>query len=108
MGNVLFMPITETDDLTATLTDLCQQREFRVCGTELEAQAVDLVSFTFPDRTVLVFGNEYDGISDDVRNVLTDRLTISMFNGTDSLNVAISAGIFCHQYRAQAGRNSNV
>jgi tRNA G18 (ribose-2'-O)-methylase SpoU len=108
MGNVLFMPITETDDLAATLTDLCQQREFRVCGTVLDAKAVDLVSFTFPDRTVLVFGNEYDGISDDVRNLLTDRLTISMFNGTDSLNVAISAGIFCHQYRAQVGRNSNV
>lgn len=108
MGNVLFMPITETDDLPATLTDLCQQREFRVCGTVLDAQAIDLDSFTFPDRTVLVFGNEYDGISNVVRNVLTDHLTISMFNGTDSLNVAISAGIFCHQYRAQAARDSHV
>ena len=108
MGNVLFMPITETDDLPATLSDLCLQREFRICGTVLDVHAIDLGSFTFPDRTVLVFGNEYDGISDTVQNVLTDRLTISMFNGTDSLNVAISVGIFCHQYRAQVSRNSNV
>jgi len=108
MGNVLFMPIIETDDLSAMLSDLSGQREFRICGAVLDAQAIELDSFAFPERTVLVFGNEYDGISNSVRNVLTDRLTISMFNGTDSLNVAISAGIFCHQYRAQAGRNSNA
>ncbi len=108
MGNVLFMPITETDDLPATLSDLICQREFRVCGTVLDQQAINLNTFTFPERTVLVFGNEYDGISNSVQNVLTDRLTISMFNGTDSLNVAISAGIFCHQYRAQMGRHTNV
>ena len=108
MGNVLFMPITETDDLPATLSHLRHALEFHVCGTVLDARAIDLDSFAFPERTILVFGNEYGGISNDVRNVLTDRLTISMFNGTDSLNVAISAGIFCHQYRAQVGRNSNV
>ncbi len=108
MGNVLFMPITETDDLPATLSDLICQREFRVCGTVLDQQAINLNTFTFPERTVLLFGNEYDGISDSVQNVLTDRLTISMFNGTDSLNVAISAGIFCHQYRAQMGRHTHV
>jgi tRNA G18 (ribose-2'-O)-methylase SpoU len=108
MANVLFMPIVETVDLPAMLSELSCQRAFHICGTVLDKQAVDLGSFTFPERTVLVFGNEYDGISDAVRHTLTDRLTISMFNGTDSLNVAISAGIFCHQYRAQVSRNSNA
>ena len=103
MGNVLFMPIVETDDLPSMLSDLRGPRRFNVCGTVLDSDAIRLDSFRFSERTVLVFGNEYDGISDEVQSVLTNRLTISMLNGTDSLNVAISAGIFCHQYRVQLG-----
>ncbi|MEJ7595352.1 MAG: RNA methyltransferase [Planctomycetaceae bacterium] len=106
MGNVLFMPIVETDDLPSMLSDLSGQRRFQVCGTVLDSHAARLDAFRFSERTVLVFGNEYDGISDDVQGGLTHRLTIAMLNGTDSLNVAISAGIFCHQYRVQWGRGS--
>ncbi len=108
MGNVLFMPIVETDELPSMLYDLCGQRRFNVCGTVLDCNATCLDEFRFSERTVLVFGNEYDGISDEVQRVLRNRLTISMLNGTDSLNVAISAGIFCHQYRVQWGEVPNV
>jgi len=108
MGNVLFMPIVETDDLPSMLSDLSGLRNFNVCGTVLDKQATRLDTFRFSERTVLVLGNEYDGISETVRSVLTNRLTISMLNGTDSLNVAISAGIFCHQYRAQLGEFQNA
>ncbi len=108
MGNVLFMPIVETINLPALLTDLSGPRRFDVCGTVLDTHATSLDAFRFSERTVLVFGNEYDGISDEVQSVLTKRLTISMLNGTDSLNVAISAGIFCHQYRVQSGEIQNV
>ena len=108
MGNVLFMPIVETINLPALLTDLSGPRRFDVCGTVLDTHATSLDAFRFSERTVLVFGNEYDGISDEVQSVLTKRLTISMLNGTDSLNVAISAGIFCHPYRVQSGEIQNV
>ena len=108
MGNVLFMPIVETDNLPSMLSDLSGPRRFSVCGTVLDRHAIALDAFRFSERTVLVFGNEYDGISAEVQSVLTNRLTISMLNGTDSLNVAISAGIFCHQYRVQWGRVENV
>jgi len=108
MGNVLFMPIVETDDLPSMLSDLSGPRRFSVCGTVLDRDAASPGGFRFFERTVLVFGNEYDGISDEVQGVLTNRLTISMLNGTDSLNVAISAGIFCHQFRVQLGEVQSV
>ena len=108
MGNVLFMPIVETNDLPLMLSDLSGSHRFSVCGTVLDRHAVSLHAFRFSERTVLVFGNEYNGISDEVQGVLTKRLTISMLNGTDSLNVAISAGIFCHQFRVQLGEVQSV
>ena len=103
MGNVLFTPIVETDNLAAMLSTLSGPRSFNICGTVLDSHATHLAAFEFSTRTVLVFGNEYDGISAEVQRVLTNRLTISMLNGTESLNVAISAGIFCHEYRVQSG-----
>ena len=79
-----------------------------ICGAVLDSHSSALDAFRFSERTVLVFGNEYDGISEEVQGVLMNRLTISMLNGTDSLNVAISAGIFRHQYRVHRGEVQNV
>ena len=101
MGNVLFMPILETNDLPHSLAELHHNRSFEICGTVLEGNTTSLDTYRFSERTVLVFGNEYDGVSDEVQGVVSQRLTIPMFNGTDSLNVAVTAGIFCHQYRVQ-------
>ena len=101
MGNVLFLPIIETRDLASSLRELRNQYNFDVCGTVLDEDAKGLDTFRFSERTVLVFGNEYGGLAANVRSVLMNRLTIRMWNGTDSLNVAVSAGIFCHQYRLQ-------
>jgi len=99
MGNVVFMPILETENLPSVLSELRQDRNFEICGTVLDDKAIQLSTFQFSKRTVLAFGNEYDGLSDEVSSTLSHCLTIPMLNGTDSLNVAISAGIFCHQYR---------
>jgi tRNA G18 (ribose-2'-O)-methylase SpoU len=101
MGNVLYMPIIETDDLGCYLSTLQHEHQCTVCSTVLHTDATPLATFRFPERTVLVFGNEYDGISSQHQSIAATSLTIPMLNGTDSLNVAVSAGIFAHQYRSQ-------
>ncbi len=101
MGNVLFLPVCETDNLGAALDQLCTEHGFATCATVADAQSQDLSGFAFPPRTVLMFGNEYSGLSDGIIRTAQHRLTIPMRNGTDSLNVAVSAGIFAWQYRQQ-------
>jgi len=100
MGNGLFLPVLETADLSVTLKTLVRDFGFRLCLTLLDPAAVALSTFRFPERTVLVLGNEYEGVSDAIQSLPADRLTIPMLNSTDSLNVAISSGIFLHQYRS--------
>jgi len=99
MGNALFLPVTQTESLDVLLQDLSGHHGMTIAGTLLDPAAQPLSDYPFPPRTVLVFGNEYDGISASVQKRLHARLTIPMLNGTDSLNVAVSAGIFLHQYR---------
>ncbi len=100
MGNVLFLPVIETTDLGAAVQELRTEHSFHACAALLGDNCVDLAEFHFPQRSVLVVGNEYDGISDTVTKAVDSRLMIPMSNGTDSLNVAIATAIFAWQYRA--------
>jgi len=101
MGNVLFLPVVETEDLPTYLKTLTADYGCQVCPTVLDANATPLSEFRFPERTVLLMGNEYDGVSAGARADAFRPLTIPMLNGTDSLNVAVSSGIFLHHYRSQ-------
>jgi tRNA G18 (ribose-2'-O)-methylase SpoU len=49
-------------------------------------------------RNVLVFGNESDGLSRDWIEFCDRQITIPMRGGTDSLNVAVAAGIVLHHF----------
>ncbi|MBL8818022.1 MAG: RNA methyltransferase [Planctomyces sp.] len=100
MGNVLFLPVVETPDLPAELARLTSLN-YEVCATILDPLVTPLHEHNFHDHTALVFGNEYDGVSAEVLASCRKRLTIPMLNGTDSLNIAVSAGIFAHAFRAQ-------
>ncbi len=101
MGNALHMPVVEAARLPSLLRRLTDDFGFEVCATVLDESARPLTSHKFRDRAVLLFGNEFDGLGDDCRSACNTQLTIPMSNGTDSLNVAISAGIFAYQYRSQ-------
>lgn len=100
MGNGLFLPIIESANSSESLQQLIESGH-HCCATVLDSNATELSAFPFPERTVLVFGNETHGISEDVANMCESKLTVSMLNGTDSLNVAIAMGIFTFAYRTQ-------
>lgn len=101
MGNVLFLPVLQPAEMPVTLTQLSNQFQFRIVRTVLQPEAIRLQDYAFPERSVLVFGNEYDGVTEGLQKLPGDSVTIPMLNGTDSLNVAVSSGIFLHQYRSQ-------
>lgn len=101
MGNGLFLPVLQPTDFRCTLEHLIQEYGFQVIRAVLDPAATQLSQFEFPERTVLVFGNEYHGVSETLLQLAGADVTIPMLNGTDSLNVAVSSGIFLHQYRSQ-------
>lgn len=101
MGNVLFLPVIEQVDLAMSLNELREHHGFQICSTVLDSKAQPLATYQFHERTVLVMGNEYDGVSPKIQSATSARLTIPMLNGTDSLNVAVSSAIFLHHYRSQ-------
>ena len=69
-----------------------------VIGTDMDGTS--FYDYKFPDNFNLVLGNEGNGIRPEIENLLTDKITIPRFGkskATESLNVAMSAGIILGQ-----------
>ena len=69
-----------------------------IIGTDMDGAS--FYDYEFPDNFNLVLGNEGNGIRPEIENLLTDKITIPRFGkskATESLNVAMSAGIILGQ-----------
>jgi tRNA G18 (ribose-2'-O)-methylase SpoU len=69
---------------------------FAVAACVLGPDAMDLRSWTRPERLALVLGNEAFGLSSPWLDVCDERVTLPMLGGTDSLNVATTAAVFLY------------
>jgi 23S rRNA (guanosine2251-2'-O)-methyltransferase len=71
----------------------------RESGYPLFALAADarqsLFEATLPKRAAFVLGSETAGVSPEVAQAVTDRVSIPMSGGVESLNVASAAAVLC-------------
>lgn len=95
----------------------------RLIATSIEDDAIELPQFAFQPGDVVLLGNEYDGLPEDVAKACSARLKIPMADvwtpkpashqpidpsrvapvsrdGMPNLNVAVAAGIICYQWFA--------
>jgi tRNA G18 (ribose-2'-O)-methylase SpoU len=94
MGASFFLPWTRLDgpeDL-----GILEQRGFLMAACVLDPGAHDIRSWHRPDRLALVLGNEAFGLSEPWLAACSDRITLPMLGGADSLNLATAAAIFLY------------
>ncbi|MGI9527206.1 MAG: TrmH family RNA methyltransferase [Weeksellaceae bacterium] len=74
------------------LIDLFNRIDAPVIGTFMDGE--NIYKTKFPSHGFLVLGNEANGISDDIANLCTQKISIPQNgNNTESLNVAIASSI---------------
>jgi tRNA G18 (ribose-2'-O)-methylase SpoU len=98
MGTIFSMPIVRSEDLLADLGRLRSDFGFELAATVLDTDAQVLEKVTRPPRLAVLFGNEATGLSAEHVAVCDRKITLPMRRGTDSLNVAVAAGIFLHHF----------
>jgi TrmH family RNA methyltransferase len=54
---------------------------------------------SFGHEGLLILGNEGNGIRPEILEKVSNQVTIPLFGAAESLNVAVSAGIFCAEVR---------
>ena len=103
MGNSLFLPISQSVDLLQDLAALRPSHGLKLVAAVAEENGAigrqpifPLNDFRWPDRSVLVVGNEFDGLSPQWLEQCDALVTIPLAPGCDSLNVAVATGILLH------------
>ena len=98
MGTVFSLPIVHTDDLLRDLGRLRSEWGVELAATVLAADAEPLDRAVRSARFGLLFGGEAQGLEPAYVEACQRRVTIPMKLGTDSLNVAVAAGIFLYHF----------
>ncbi|HEY7116732.1 MAG TPA: RNA methyltransferase [Tepidisphaeraceae bacterium] len=94
MGAAFYLPIVRSDDLARDLRLLHERHDVELVATVLDADAQRLEAVRRPRRLGILLGNEAQGLGREWIELCQWRVTIPMRLGTDSLNVAVAAGIF--------------
>lgn len=90
-------------DLVAGITTLREAApDLRVVAATLSPKAVDVGAYSRTERTLLVVGNEGNGIAADVLALADDQVVIPMHDGTDSLNVAAASAVLLYALKNHA------
>jgi 23S rRNA (guanosine2251-2'-O)-methyltransferase len=69
---------------------------FEICGMRGE-DADSLFSVTTTERAVFVLGNETEGVSPAVARMVTQWVSLPLFGGVESLNVAAAAAVLAYE-----------
>ena len=63
-----------------------------------------IYSVSFPEKGILLIGNEANGISDTLSSLVTQKITIPKYGNAESLNAGVATGIIAAEWK-QGMRN---
>ena len=99
MGSIARVRVTYTP-----LPEFLRQSPLPVCGTLLDGE--NIYAQQLPQQAIIVMGNEGNGISPEVRPLITRKLLIPQLRpGAESLNVAIATAITCSEFLRKTALN---
>jgi tRNA G18 (ribose-2'-O)-methylase SpoU len=101
MGAVLRLSIFESSRIEEHLIRLHSEHGFTICASVCDPNAMDIARWPVPNRSVLVLGNESDGLAECFENLCQQRFTIPISPGIDSLNVSTATGIMLYEWSRQ-------
>jgi len=95
MGASFTIPILAMEEGERAFA-LLKRHGFTVYGASTGGASIPLHAARLSGRRAVVFGNEAGGLPDDIAARCDEIIHVPMHNNTDSLNVAVAAGIILH------------
>lgn len=92
MGSLLRISVFDTDNLAHFLED-CKRNGMKTYAAVPDASALPVTSMDKSHGVVCVVGNEGNGLSKEIINACSDKITIPMLGRAESLNAAAAACI---------------
>ena len=99
MGAIYRTNIIEVEDLKTTLKEM-KSKGFQIITTDLKATQ-SIYDINYNNKTVVVIGNEANGVSQEILQIADKKVIIPMLGKTESLNASIAASIMIYEYVRQ-------
>lgn len=102
MGAIFKLPLLQSNDMARDLTRLKHEWNVELIATVLEPDAESLASSRRKQKVGILFGNEAQGLDQQSLALCDRKVSIPMHHDTDSLNVAVAAGIVLYHFTSEA------
>ena len=93
-GGMIFNINIIIDDLSNIISNI-KDKNIKVIGTSLDTSK-SLETLEKMDNFAIIFGNEGNGVSEDILSLCDEVIKINMSNKCESLNVSVSSGIILY------------
>ncbi|MCX7908895.1 MAG: RNA methyltransferase [Ignavibacteria bacterium] len=97
MGNIFDLKVRETTNILEDIAEL-KKRDFSIISCEVCPSSINIYDFSFPEKFVIIFGNEHYGISPEILAISDTIVSIPIQKEVESLNVAIATAIVLNEF----------
>lgn len=73
-----------------------RNKGYKIYGTSVDSNSISLQELEPSEKIALVFGNEHEGISEEVKSNCDGLVHIPMLGFTDSFNISVAASILLY------------
>lgn len=91
-----WLNIKQYSDPAACFTELRRKYNL-ILTTHLSTEAVSLYQIDFTQSIALVFGNEHDGVSEEIRNMADGNFIIPQVGIIRSLNISVACAVSLYE-----------
>ena len=91
-----WLTIHEYDDASVCFAEL-RKRFSLILTTHLSSNAVSLYEIDFTGSVALVFGNEHDGVSEEIRSLADGNFIIPQVGMIRSLNISVACAVSLYE-----------
>lgn len=95
VGNLWKTPVYNIKDINI-LNEYFKDFD-RIATLPDSKDTINLKDYKTKEKTLVMFGAESSGLTEELKNLATTKLTIEMKNNVESLNLSISAGIVLYK-----------
>ena len=96
LGSEQWIQLERVQDRTAFLARM-RERSYQCLATSLDPPTIDYREVDYTRPTLLIFGNEKDGISGEVMDHVSQRIKIPMMGMAKSLNISVACAVILYE-----------
>ncbi|MGL5951030.1 MAG: TrmH family RNA methyltransferase [Cetobacterium sp.] len=97
MGSILSMNISYIPE--SEVIEFLKEKGYKIIVTALEKDSIPYTKMKLEEKNAFVFGNEGDGVSQDIIQSSDEKVIIPIYGSAESLNVAMATGIILYDVR---------